>query len=159
MLDTLATFHLLMSSLNVDLAEKSETMLVTAAVFQYPIGPYAVAAVLGLVTHAVTAVAMLAFVMHVSMPAFPQAQVGYATCSVAPHIRYIVALVDVESALVESKLLLTSRTRNTFQLARFWLNANQASLNACERPHAEACNASAHLCMSMRMCAHTDASM
>ena len=79
-------------------------MLVTAAVCQYPIGPYVVAAVVGPVIHAVTAAAMLAFVMHVSMPAFPQAQVGYAACSVAPHIRCIVPWVEVESAVVESKL-------------------------------------------------------
>jgi hypothetical protein len=41
-------------------------MLVTAAVFHSPMLPYVllVAAVLGLVTHAVTAVAMLLFVMH-----------------------------------------------------------------------------------------------
>ena len=41
-------------------------MLVTAAVFQSPIGPYVVVAVLGLVTHAVTAVRMFASVMVVS---------------------------------------------------------------------------------------------
>ena len=106
-------------------------MLVTAAVFQYPIGPYVAAAVVGPVTHAVTAAAMLAFVMHVSMPAFPHAHVGYAACSVAPHIRYIVPLVEAESAVVESKLVPMLLTRNTFQLARFWLNAD-AEWNACE---------------------------
>ncbi len=106
-------------------------MLVAAAVSQYPIGPYVVAAVVGPVNHAVTAAAMLAFVMHVSMPAFPQAQVGYAACSVAPHIRYIVPSLEVESAVVESKLVPMLLTRNTFQLARFWLNAD-AELNACK---------------------------
>ena len=40
-------------------------MLVTAAVFQPAIGPYVVVAVVGLVTHAVTAVPMLPFVMAV----------------------------------------------------------------------------------------------
>jgi hypothetical protein len=99
-------------------------MLVTAAVFQFPIGPYVVAAVVGLVTHAVTAAPMLAFVMHVSMPAFPQAQVGYAACSVAPHMRYIVPSVEVESAVVESKADAMLLTRSTFQAARFWLKAD-----------------------------------
>ena len=98
-------------------------MLVTAAVFQYPIGPYVAAAAVGPVTHAVTAAAMLAFVMHVSMPAFPHAHVGYAACSVAPHIRYIVPSVEAES-VVEPKLAPMLLTRNTFQLARFWLNAD-----------------------------------
>ena len=40
-------------------------MLVTAAVFQSPMLPYVVVAVLGLVTHAVTAVPMLPSVMAV----------------------------------------------------------------------------------------------
>ncbi len=41
-------------------------MLVTAAVFQSTIGPYVVVAVVGLVAHAVTAVAKFALVMAVS---------------------------------------------------------------------------------------------
>ena len=41
-------------------------MDVTAEVSQSPIGPYVAVAVVGLVTHAVTAAAMLAFVMAVS---------------------------------------------------------------------------------------------
>jgi hypothetical protein len=40
-------------------------MLLTAAVFQSAMLPYVVAAVVGFVTHAVTAVAMFAFVMAV----------------------------------------------------------------------------------------------
>jgi hypothetical protein len=41
-------------------------MLLTAAVSQSPMLPYVVAAVSGLVTHAVTAVPMFDCVMHVS---------------------------------------------------------------------------------------------
>jgi hypothetical protein len=131
MFETLAVFHLPMSSLNVGLLANIDAMLVTAAVFQYPIGPYVIAAVVGLVAHAVTAVSMLASAMHVSMPAFPQAQVGYAACSVAPHIRYIVPSVEVESDVVESKADARLLTRSTFHAARFWLKA-AALLNICE---------------------------
>jgi hypothetical protein len=60
-----ATFHLPMSELNVGLPSNSDAMLVTAAVFQSAMLPYVAAAVVGLVTHAVTAVAMFAFVMAV----------------------------------------------------------------------------------------------
>jgi hypothetical protein len=67
MLDTLTTFHLLMSPLNVGRAvldgKSSFAMLVTAAVFQSVIGPYVVVAVVGLVTHAITAVFKFASVM------------------------------------------------------------------------------------------------
>jgi hypothetical protein len=67
MLDTLATFHLLMSALNVGRAVfdgwNRYAMLVTAAVFQSAIGPYVVVAVVGLVSHAVAAVPMFASVM------------------------------------------------------------------------------------------------
>jgi hypothetical protein len=66
MFDTDATFHLLMSLLNVGLEEKSETMLVTAAVSQSAIGPYVVAAVVGVFTHVFTAVYLFASVMAVS---------------------------------------------------------------------------------------------
>ena len=62
--DTLAVFHFEMSLLNVGLLENSEAMLVTAAVFQLTMLPYVVVAVVGLVTHAVTAVPMLPSVMH-----------------------------------------------------------------------------------------------
>jgi hypothetical protein len=99
-------------------------MLVTADVSQYPIGPYVVAAVVGLVTHAVTAAPMFAFVMHVSMPAFPQAQVGYAACNVAPHIKNIVPSVEVESAVVEVKADARWLTRITFHAATFWSKAD-----------------------------------
>ncbi len=60
-----ATFHLLMSALNVGLTWNSAAMPVTAAVFQSAIGPYVVVAVAGLVTHAVTAAPMLLLVMGV----------------------------------------------------------------------------------------------
>jgi hypothetical protein len=63
MFDTDATFHLLMSALNVPL--KSEAMLVTAAVFHSTMLPYVATAVVGFVAHAVTAVPMFAFVMAV----------------------------------------------------------------------------------------------
>jgi hypothetical protein len=65
MFETDATFHFETSSLNVGLLAKTDAMLVTAAVFQSPIGPYVVVAVLGLVIHAVTAVPMLPSVMAV----------------------------------------------------------------------------------------------
>ena len=65
MFATLATFHLLMSALNVGLLANTEAMLVTAAVFQSAIGPYVVVAVVGLVSHAVTAVFKFASVMAV----------------------------------------------------------------------------------------------
>ncbi len=55
MLDTLATFHLLMSSLNVDATGNRPAMRVTAAVFQSAIGPYVVAASHGSVSHAFVA--------------------------------------------------------------------------------------------------------
>jgi hypothetical protein len=65
MFETAATFHLPMSALNVFKLEKSWYKLVTALVSQSPMIPYADVAVLGLVAHAVTAVAMLPCVMHV----------------------------------------------------------------------------------------------
>ena len=55
----------------------------------------------------------------------------YATCSVDPHAVYMLFLWQSASAFVESKLPITLATRNTFQLARFWLNAN-AELNTCK---------------------------
>ncbi len=67
---TLAVFHLLMSALNVGLAINdglnSDAMLVTAAVFQSAMFPYVVAAVVGLVNHAVAAVPMFVCVMAVT---------------------------------------------------------------------------------------------
>ena len=65
MLLTDAMFHLLMSLLNVAWLLNSSAMLVTAAVFQPTMLPYVAAAVVGLVTHAVAAVPMFAFVMAV----------------------------------------------------------------------------------------------
>jgi hypothetical protein len=59
-----AVFHALMLLLKVPLDKKSADMLVTRLVSQSPIGPYVVVAVVGLVTHAVTAVPMLPSVMH-----------------------------------------------------------------------------------------------
>ena len=61
-----ATFHLLMSALNVGLLQNSEAMLVTLAMFQPAMLPYVVVAVAGLVTHAVTAAPMLLLVIAVS---------------------------------------------------------------------------------------------
>ncbi len=66
MVETLAVFQLVMSSLNVGLLENNDAMLVTAAVFQPAMLPNVVVAVVGLVTHAVTAVPMLPFVTHVT---------------------------------------------------------------------------------------------
>ena len=65
MLETLATFHLLMSALKVGFALNRFAMLVTAAVFQSAIGPYVVVALAGSVTHADTAVPMFALAMAV----------------------------------------------------------------------------------------------
>jgi hypothetical protein len=56
-----ATFHLLMSALNVGLEEKSEAMLVTADVSQSAMLPYVIASP---PLHAVTAAATLEFEMH-----------------------------------------------------------------------------------------------
>jgi hypothetical protein len=66
--DTDATFHLLMSALNADAIwiANSEAMLVTAAVFHSTMLPYVVDAVGRLVVHAVTAMPMLPFVMHMA---------------------------------------------------------------------------------------------
>jgi hypothetical protein len=65
--DALAVFHALMSSLNVVWLADSEAMLVTAAVFQPPMLPYVVVAELGLVIHVVTAVPIFVFVMAVTV--------------------------------------------------------------------------------------------
>jgi hypothetical protein len=64
MFDTEATFHLLMSALKAVLPLNRLYMVLTALVSQSAMLPY-VAAVVGFVTHAVTAVAMFAFVMAV----------------------------------------------------------------------------------------------
>ena len=66
MFATLATFHLLMSALNVGLLANTDAKLVTAEVLHSAMSPYVVAAVVGSVTHAVTAAAMLPFVMHMA---------------------------------------------------------------------------------------------
>ena len=65
MFDTDATFHLLMSALNVGSLWNRWYMVLTAAVFQSAMFPYVVAAVVGLVAHAVAAVPMLVSVMGV----------------------------------------------------------------------------------------------
>jgi hypothetical protein len=89
MLLTEAVIHLEMSALNVALLANSEAMRVTAAVFQSPMLPYVVAAVVGLVIHAVTAVAMLASVMQVTQSELTvqvaTLNVGHAALNVAPH--------------------------------------------------------------------------
>ena len=84
--DTDATFHLLMSALNVGLEEKSEAMLVTADVSQSAMLPYVVASP---PLHAVTAAATLPFVMHTAHVTEPtvhaRLNVGHAVLKVAPH--------------------------------------------------------------------------
>jgi hypothetical protein len=50
--------------------------------------------------------------------------VGYAACSVTPHPVYMPFLSQSASAVVESKAEAKVVTRRTFQLARFWLNAD-----------------------------------
>jgi hypothetical protein len=82
MFETDATFHEPMSALNVGMFAKSENMLLTALTSQSAMLPYVVAAVVGLVIHAVAAVAMLPFVMAVQSPTLND---GHAAWSVAPH--------------------------------------------------------------------------
>ncbi len=59
MVVTDTTFHLPMSALNVDFESNRSAMLRTAAVFHSPIGPYVLAAIVELVSQAVTAVLRL----------------------------------------------------------------------------------------------------
>ena len=84
--DTLAVFHLEMSSLNVGLLANSDAMLVTAAVFQPTMLPYVVASP---PVHAVTAAATLPFVMHTAHVTEPtvhaRLNVGHAPWNVEPH--------------------------------------------------------------------------
>ncbi len=84
--DTDATFHLLMSALNVGREEKSEAMLVTADVSQSAMLPYVVASP---PLHAVTAAATLPSVMHTAHVTEPTVHarfnVGHAVWNVAPH--------------------------------------------------------------------------
>ncbi len=61
MLATDATFHLLMSALNVGLLANNSYMLVTAAVLQSAIGPYVM---MSPTIDLLTASLMLAFVMQ-----------------------------------------------------------------------------------------------
>jgi hypothetical protein len=65
---TLATFHFEMSALNVCFIMNISYMLLTAAVFHSPIGPYVVAAVVGLVPRAATAVLMVVSVRAANWP-------------------------------------------------------------------------------------------
>ena len=51
------------------------------------------------------------------------ANVGYSNRSVAPHASYTLRLLQLESAVVESKADAKEVTLRTFQLARFWLKA------------------------------------
>jgi hypothetical protein len=108
-----ATFQLPMSSLNVGLDENSDAKLVTADVSQLPIGPYAATAVLGALTHHVTALAMFEST---------KAHVGYQVCSADPHPMYIAHLLPNESPLAKSSDAARLLTRTTFQLPRFWSN-------------------------------------
>ncbi len=86
MLDTDATFHLLMSSLNVGLLPKRSAMDVTAEVFHSTMLPYVVASP---PIHAVTAAPMLPSVMHTAQVTEPtvhaRLNVGQAPWNVAPH--------------------------------------------------------------------------
>ncbi len=66
---TLAVFHFEMSALNVGLLANRLFMSVTAPTSQSPIGPYSVAAVVGLVVQSVTAVPMLALSIGVTLKA------------------------------------------------------------------------------------------
>ena len=127
-MDTDATFHFEMSLLNVGMLSNSEAMLVTAAVSQSAMLPYVLAALVGSVTQRVTAVAMMLFVMHLTqselrVQVVTVANAGQAAWKVAPHAVCMAFLLQSESAVVESKALAKVVTRNTFQLARFWLKA------------------------------------
>jgi hypothetical protein len=66
--ETLATFHFEMSALNVRFILNMLCMVLTAAVFQTPIGPYVVAAVVALKTQAATAVLMVVSVRAANWP-------------------------------------------------------------------------------------------
>jgi hypothetical protein len=77
--ETDATFHPPMSALNVGLLANSSYMLETELTSHWSIGPYVVVAVVGLVTHAVTAVRMFVSTREKS---------GYAARKVAPHATY-----------------------------------------------------------------------
>jgi hypothetical protein len=102
-------------------------MPVTAAVFQCAMLPYmyVVAAVVGLVAHAVTAAPMLLSVMHTDR----EVHVGYAKRSVEPQLAYTARLMQSASptpSKAEEKVV----TRSTFHEAMFALNA-VACENAC----------------------------
>ena len=108
-----AVFQLPMLSLKVGFDENSDAKVVTPDVSQLPIGPYAAAAVLGALTHQVTALAMF----ESTRP-----HVGYQVRSVEPHPMYIARLLPNESPLAKSSAAARLLTLATFQLPRFWLN-------------------------------------
>ena len=108
-----AVFHPPMSSLNVGLDENSDAKFVTADVSQLPIGPYAATAVLGALTHHVTALAMFEST---------KAHVGYHDRSAEPQPMYTARLLPNDSPLAKSSAAARLLTRTTFQLPRFWSN-------------------------------------
>ena len=86
MLETDATFHLPMSSLNAVLLENSDAMEVTAEVFHSAMLPYVAAS---LPIHAVMAAPMLPFVMHTAHVTEPtlhaRLNVGHTPWNMEPH--------------------------------------------------------------------------
>jgi hypothetical protein len=84
-----AVFHFEMSSLNHGLLANTEAMLLTPLTSQSTMLPYVAIALLGIVTHAVAAVPMLSFVMHVVQSELTvhvvALNVGHAAWKVAPH--------------------------------------------------------------------------
>ena len=123
-----------MSLLNVGLDEKSDARVVNADVSQLPIGPYATAAVLGALTHHVTALAMFEST---------KAHVGYQYCSADPQPMYIAHLLPNDSPLAKSSAAARLLTRTTFQLARFWSNPPAP----CSMPYRFATLATFHIPM------------
>jgi hypothetical protein len=130
MLDTVATFHFEMSLLNVGLVSNSESMDVTAAVFQSAMLPYVLPALVGSVSQSVTAAAMLLFVMHVTqseltVQVVPVPNAGHAVRKVAPQAVCMAFSLQSERALALVHVVAQPAvvTLSTFQAAMFWLNA------------------------------------
>ena len=123
-----------MLSLNVGFDENNDAKFVTADVSQLPIGPYAATAVLGALTHHVTALAMFEST---------NAHVGYHDCSADPQPMYIAHLLPNDSPLAKSSAAARLLTRNTFQLPRFRSNPPAP----CSMPYRFATLATFHIPM------------
>jgi hypothetical protein len=163
MLDTLATFHLLMSPLNVGRevldGKNSWYMLVTPAVFHSAMLPYVVAAVLGLVIHAVAAEPMLLWVMAVreltcagwSISNAKVAKAFDAPKTVAPFVTEAPILVFC-AAFALAFLAPSARAHGAESFARFVIGIASGTVTHIVRKsvtHAVAAAAMPHLQASM----------